>query len=85
MFVDGRTLGETAPNRCLGSKGTELLSGLNRLQLQEKAFPDLTNFIVTTQLGFDPIELNLVSQIFISYQKRFKTVPPSSVSIQLYL
>ena len=52
-------------------QSTELLSGLNRLQLQEKASPDLNNFIITTQLGFDPIDINLVSQSLSGYQKRF--------------
>ena len=61
------------PYRSKGSWGTELLSGLNRLQLQEKASPDLTNFIVTTQLGFDPIEINLVSQ-FLSVIKNVLTM-----------
>ena len=50
------------PYRSKGSWGSELLSSLNRLQLQEKASPDLNNFIITTQLGFDPIDINLVSQ-----------------------
>ena len=51
--------------------GLELLSSFNRLQLQEKASPDLNNFIITTQLGFDPIDINLVSQSLSGYQKRF--------------
>ena len=59
------------PYRSKGSWGSELLSSLNRLRLQEKASPDLNNFIITTQLGFDPIDINLVSQFFIGYQKRF--------------
>ena len=59
------------PYRSKGSWGSELLSSLNRLQLQEKASPDLNNFIITTQLGFDPIDINLVSQFLSGYQKRF--------------
>ena len=59
------------PYRSKGSWGLELLSGLNRLQLQEKASSDLNNFIITTQLGFDPIDINLVSQFLSGYQKRF--------------
>ena len=51
--------------------GLELLSSFNRLQLQEKASPYLNNFIITTQLGFDPIDINLVSQSLSGYQKRF--------------
>ena len=59
------------PYRSKRTWGSELLSSLNRLRLQEKASPDLNNFIITTQLGFDPIDINLVSQFLSGYQKRF--------------